>query len=115
MLKRPLTALAVLCVFAIPAQAQVCKASFYGAGEHLSRYTASGERFNPNALVAAHRFLAFGTRLRVSWRGRSVVVRVVDRGPAQRTGRCLDLSFAAARVIGLVAMGVATVRIEVVG
>ena len=88
-------------------------ASWYGAsGEYLNRHTASGEVFRPSALTAAHRSLPFGTRLRVSFRGRSVVVRVTDRGPAARTGRSLDLSRGAASAIGLTRVGVGRVVIE---
>jgi rare lipoprotein A len=73
-------------------------ASFYG-NESGSR-TASGQRFNQNAMTAAHRTLPFGTRLRVTHGGRSVVVTINDRGPFIR-GRVLDLSTGAARAIGL--------------
>jgi rare lipoprotein A len=86
-------------------------ASFYG-NESGSR-TASGQRFNQNALTAAHRSLPFGTRLRVSHGGRSVVVTVNDRGPFVR-GRVLDLSTGAARAIGLTGAGVGRVTAEVV-
>jgi rare lipoprotein A len=84
-------------------------ASFYG-NESGSR-TASGERFNENAMTCAHRSLPFGTRLRVTHGGRSVVVKVNDRGPFVR-GRVLDLSTAAARALGI--DGVGTVTAEVV-
>ena len=89
-------------------------ASWYGGakGERLALRTASGERFNPNALTAAHRSLPFGTRLRVGFRGRFVVVRVSDRGPAARTGRSLDLSRGAAALLGLTRVGVGRVSIE---
>ena len=89
-------------------------ASWYGGakGEHLARRTASGETFRPSALTAAHRSLPFGSRLRVSFRGRSVVVRIADRGPAARTGRSLDLSRGAAAVLGLTRVGVGRVKIE---
>ncbi|MBD2100719.1 septal ring lytic transglycosylase RlpA family protein [Leptolyngbya sp. FACHB-261] len=88
-------------------------ASWYGPGFHGNR-SASGEVFNQNAMTAAHRSLPFGTRVRVVNRsnGRSVVVRITDRGPYAR-GRVIDLSTAAARVLGLVQSGVAPVRIEV--
>ncbi len=77
------------------------RASWYGPGFH-GRRTASGERFNTNALTAAHRSLPFGTRVRVVNRrtGRSVVVRINDRGPFAH-GRVIDLSRAAAQSIGL--------------
>jgi len=81
------------------------KAFWYGAAHH-GRRTASGETFNRNALTAAHRSLPFGTRLRVTnaHTGRSVVVRVNDRGPFGG-GRVIDISHAAARTIGLSGVG----------
>ncbi|VIO65386.1 Endolytic peptidoglycan transglycosylase RlpA [Bradyrhizobium ivorense] len=86
-------------------------ASFYG-NESGSR-TASGQRFNQNAMTAAHRSLPFGTKLRVSHGGRSVVVTINDRGPFIR-GRVLDLSTGAARAIGLTGAGVGRVTAEVI-
>jgi rare lipoprotein A len=86
-------------------------ASFYG-NESGSR-TASGQRFNQNALTAAHRSLPFGTKLRVTHGGQSVVVTINDRGPFVR-GRVLDLSTGAARAIGLTGAGVGRVTAEVV-
>jgi rare lipoprotein A len=77
-------------------------ASHYG-NESGSR-TASGQRFNQNAMTAAHRSLPFGTKLKVSHGGRSVVVTINDRGPFIR-GRVLDLSTGAARAIGLGGVG----------
>lgn len=90
-------------------------ASWYGPGFHGNR-SASGERFNQNALTAAHRSLPFGTMVRVTnlRNGLSVVVRINDRGPFSR-GRIIDLSAAAARVIGLTSSGVASVTVEVLG
>ena len=87
------------------------KASFYG-NESGSR-TASGQRFNQNAMTAAHRSLPFGTKLRVTHGGRSVVVTVNDRGPFIR-GRVLDLSTGAARAVGLTGAGVGRVTAQVV-
>jgi rare lipoprotein A len=84
-------------------------ASYYG-NESGSK-TASGERFNQNAMTCAHRSLPFGTKLRVSAGGRSVVVTVNDRGPFVR-GRVLDLSKGAARALGM--GGLARVTAEVV-
>jgi rare lipoprotein A len=86
-------------------------ASFYGS-ESGSR-TASGQRFNQNAMTCAHRSLPFGTKLRVTHGGQSVVVTVNDRGPFIR-GRVLDLSTGAARAIGLTRAGVGRVTAEVV-
>ena len=86
-------------------------ASFYG-NESGSK-TASGQRFNQNAMTCAHRSLPFGTRLRVTHGGQSVVVTVNDRGPFVR-GRVLDLSTAAARAVGLTGAGVGRVTAEVI-
>lgn len=87
-------------------------ASWYGDPYH-GRPTASGERFDKNELTAAHKTLPFGTRLRVTYpaTGRSVVVRINDRGPFA-PGRDLDLSQAAAERLGLIPAGVARVRVE---
>ncbi|MCJ9705530.1 MULTISPECIES: septal ring lytic transglycosylase RlpA family protein [unclassified Bradyrhizobium] len=86
-------------------------ASFYG-NESGSK-TASGQRFNQNAMTAAHRSLPFGTKLRVTHGSQSVVVTINDRGPFIR-GRVLDLSTGAARAIGLTGRGVGRVTAEVV-
>ncbi len=86
-------------------------ASYYG-NESGSR-TASGQRFNQSAMTCAHRSLPFGTKLRVTHGGNSVVVTVNDRGPFVR-GRVLDLSTGAARAIGLTGAGVGRVTAEVV-
>jgi len=86
-------------------------ASFYG-NESGSK-TASGQRFNQEALTCAHRSLPFGTKLRVTHGGRSVVVTVNDRGPFIR-GRVLDLSTGAARAVGLTSAGVGHVTAEVI-
>lgn len=88
-------------------------ASWYGPGFH-GRRTANGERYNQYAMTAAHKTLAFGTRVRVTNlnNGRSVIVRINDRGPYIRS-RVIDLSAAAARNIGMVNSGVAPVRLEI--
>ncbi len=90
-------------------------ASWYGP-EFQGNLSASGEIFNQNAFTAAHRTLPFGTQVRVTnmHNGRSVVVRINDRGPYIQ-GRIIDLSTAAARVLGLMESGVAPVRIDVLG
>jgi rare lipoprotein A len=76
--------------------------------------TASGERFDKYALTAAHRTLPFGTRVRVTNRnnGKSVIVRINDRGPF-KPGRVIDLSLAAAGAIGMRSLGLAPVAVEV--
>lgn len=75
-------------------------ASFYGDEDEPSGKTASGQKFNQEAMTAAHLTLPFGTRLKVTHEGRSVVVTVNDRGPYIK-GRVLDLSTGAARAIGI--------------
>jgi rare lipoprotein A len=76
--------------------------------------TASGERFNPHGLTAAHRSLPLGTKVRVTnnYNGRSVVVRINDRGPFTG-GRVIDVSLGAAKQLGMISSGVASVKIEV--
>jgi rare lipoprotein A len=88
-------------------------ASWYGPGFHGNQ-SASGEIFNQHAMTAAHRTLPFGTRVLVTNldNGQSVVVRINDRGPFHGN-RIIDLSTAAARVLGVVSSGVAPVRLEV--
>ena len=86
-------------------------ASFYG--NESGRKTASGQRFNQNAMTEAHRTLPFGTKLRVTQGDRSVVVTINDRGPFIR-GRVLDLSTGAARAVGLTSAGVGRVVAEVI-
>ncbi len=91
------------------------KASWYGPG-FAGRKTANGERFNPSALTAAHRKLPFNTTVRVTnlENGKSVVVRINDRGPYAGR-RVIDLSKAAAQKIGLLKSGVDMVEIESIG
>ena len=107
------TAVLALCaLMCLESAAQAQVASYYGK-ELAGRRTASGERFNPGAMTAAHRTLPFGTRVRVTniHNGRSVIVRINDRGPFVK-GRSIDLSSGAARAIG---MGTAAnVRMEVI-
>lgn len=88
--------------------AQTGQASYYRHGKH----TASGERFDPLDYTAAHRSLAFGTRVLVTnlANGKSVIVRINDRGPHVR-GRIIDLSLNAAKVLDITGEGVAEVRI----
>ena len=83
-------------------------ASYYG-NESGSR-TASGARFNQNAMTCAHRSLPFGTKLRVSHGGRSIIVTVNDRGPFVR-GRVIDLSRGAARALGISGLGQVTAEV----
>jgi rare lipoprotein A len=98
------------------AGAQIVRASWYGGGERLNRRTSTGETFRPSGLTAAHRTLPFGTRVEVvnMATGARTVVRINDRGPAQWTGRDLDLSRGAARMIGMIGTGTAVVAIRVI-
>ena len=90
-------------------------ASYYGA-ELAGNRTANGERFNPNAMTAAHRSLPMGTKVRVinKANGKSVVVRINDRGPFAKK-RILDVSKGAAEKISMVRSGTARVEIHVIG
>jgi rare lipoprotein A len=87
-----------------------CQASYYGTGTT----TANGEKFDPTALTAAHKTLPFNTRVRVTNKsnGKSVVVRINDRGPFV-AGRCLDLTTAAFQVIASLSSGVVSVTYQV--
>ncbi len=111
-----LIALFALCnIFTLTIQAQSDgKASYYSNGLH-GRRMSNGERYDRNAFTCAHRTLPFGTRLRITnpRNGKSVIVRVTDRGPFVR-GRVVDLSYAAARELGTIASGVAYVKVELV-
>ena len=93
-----------------PAEGNSCQASYYWQGQT----TASGERFNPNDLTAAHKTLPLGSKVKVTnpSSGKTVVVRINDRGPYVG-GRCLDLSKAAMETIGGTSSGVITVNYEV--
>lgn len=95
-----------------PAGGQHGVASYYWQPQRV----ASGGWFDPNAMTAAHKTLPFGTRVRVTHlgNGRSVEVRINDRGPYV-AGRIIDLSKAAAAVIGMTGQGIARVAVEVVG
>jgi len=90
-------------------------ASYYAESQD-SRRTACGERYDMHALTAAHPTLPFGSRVRVTNldNGRSVVVRINDRGPYVE-GRVIDLSYAAARELQFISRGTARVRLEVLG
>jgi rare lipoprotein A len=91
-------------------------ASWYGGGPRSlepNTHTANGERFNKWGLTAAHRTLPLGTRLLLSHGGRSVIVRVNDRGPAAWTGRSLDVSRGAATRLGLIQSGTGRVNVTV--
>ncbi|MBR1594638.1 MAG: septal ring lytic transglycosylase RlpA family protein [Alloprevotella sp.] len=107
----------ILALFAFAANAQEYQAtgiaSYYGKILH-GRKTASGERFDMNKMTCAHRTLPFGTILNVRdlKTGRSVNVRVTDRGPYGR-GRVVDLSLAAAKALGIESRGVAQVEVTI--
>src|SRR5215472_13648568 len=98
MIRQICAALAVTCL-STSALAETCVASRYG---YSGGRTASGERMDPNAMTAAHRTRPFGSHVTVTSHstGRSVTVRINDRGPFVK-GRCIDLSTGAARVLGL--------------
>lgn len=113
--KIALVATLLLTIGFTPLQAQLPqkgKASYYSKKFH-GRKTASGERLHPDSLTCAHRTYPFGTKLKVynPANGRSVVVRVTDRGPYVR-GRIIDLSWRAAKELGIISQGVGTVFVQ---
>jgi rare lipoprotein A len=97
------------------AQAETGKISYYGA-KFAGRTTASGERFNPNAMTMAHKSLPFGSKVKVTnlANKRSVVLRVNDRGPSI-ADRVADVSHAAARKLHMTQRGVVKGKLTVVG
>jgi rare lipoprotein A len=97
-----------------PIKAWVGNASWYGPGFN-GRKTANGERFDCEALTAAHPNLPFGSVVRIINRrtGKAQVVRINDRGPYQE-GREIDVSYRVARELGLIHSGVSQVRLELV-
>ncbi|KPF53059.1 hypothetical protein IP85_19000 [Rhizobium sp. AAP116] len=107
----------IAALFAFAPSSANAKSSCGGASWYaLTSKTASGERMNPTRLTAAHKTLPFGTKLKVTnaRSGKSVVVRINDRGPFIR-GRVLDLSKAAAQNIGMIRSGHAKVCYEIIG
>ena len=96
--------------------AEAGKIAYYGR-KFAGRKTASGERFNPNAMTMAHRSLPFGSMVKVtnSKSGKSVVLRVNDRGPVSPADRVGDVSVAAARKLGMLRAGVIAADLQVVG
>jgi len=104
-----LAAAALTLALAAPAHAGSMVSSYYWQGNK----TANGERYHSEGLTAAHKTLPFGTRLRVTYRGKSVTVRVNDRGPFVK-GRQLDLSRGAARQLGMLNAGVAAVQVDAI-
>jgi len=112
-MKLLITLLTGLFLFVSPAHSTI--ASWYDCAKpgecSRSKRTANGEKFNPNALTAAHKTLPFGTKVKVTHKGRSVIVRINDRGPFIK-GRHIDLSRAAARKIGC--HGVCKVTMKVI-
>jgi rare lipoprotein A len=103
---------AVLLIFICGAFSATAESGIASIYAYSSTKTANGERANPDGLTAAHRTLAFGTRVRVTHRrnGRSVTVRINDRGPFVR-GRVIDLTPAGARALNF--SGLAPVKLEV--
>jgi rare lipoprotein A len=107
-MQKIIAAVGGLLLTAMPASATSMLASWYGPGFH-GRTTASGQTYNQFGYTAAHKSLPFGTRLRVCYQG-CVDVRINDRGPFIGP-RELDLSYGAAAAIGLVDVGVGTVKV----
>lgn len=112
MSKAALLAVALSCAVVTAAHAETGKASFYGGSRHHGHPMANGQRFDQNSDSCAHRSHRFGTRLRVTWRGRSVECVVRDRGPFM-PGRIVDLSVAGARALKMQKAGVVPVTVEI--
>jgi rare lipoprotein A len=111
-MNRITASLICLALLAAPAAAVTTGyASYYKTG----KLTANGERYNPQGLTAAHRKLPFGTKVKVTnlRNGKSVIVRINDRGPFIKN-RVIDLSWGAAKVIGISRLGVAKISYVVI-
>lgn len=106
------TIITLLCLTSADAQTHRGKASYYSKRATGAR-TANGERIHHDSMTCAHRTLPFGTLLRVKnlRNGKEVTVRVTDRGPHSRN-RIIDLSYGAARELGMLSQGIALVEIE---
>ena len=91
---------------------EIGKASFYGGGKHSGKRMANGKIFDKNALTCAHNKYPFGTKLRVSYKGKSVIVTVTDRGGFNKLGRLIDLSEGAFKKLAPLSKGVIKVKIE---
>lgn len=116
-MKRLIAAIAVSAVMSLGVfEGNSLAASFSGLASYYKsgKRTANGERYNPNGFTAAHRNLPFGTKVRVTNQktGKSVVVRINDRGPFIR-GRVIDVSYGAAKALGMHRSGVARVKVRV--
>lgn len=100
---------ALLMLSCMSVDAVEVKASWYYEGT----ITANGERYNPDGLTVAHKTLPFGTKLRLTYHGKSIIVRVNDRGPYIR-GRTIDLSRGAAKALGCIKIGVCVVDMVII-
>jgi rare lipoprotein A len=97
-------------LMSLPAHAETrCGVASYYAHAHHGRTMANGKPFNMHAMTAAMWGPKFGTRYRVTSGGKSVVVTITDRGPAKRLNRIIDLSYAAAKQLGMIRAGTASV------
>jgi rare lipoprotein A len=109
---RTFAATSLFCLLSIPAHAEECVASVYSVGDpsQPGTQTASGVPLNDNALTAAHKSLPFGTKVQVTNKknGNSVTVTITDRGPYVR-GRCIDITKAGARALGIAGLAPVTV------
>jgi len=109
--------LIIALLIASPALGETGKASWYGGGEKLNQYTASGQEFNPEDLTCASYQWPMGTRLRVTNQANNKTVTVIinDLGPAKRLNRMIDLTRRAFSMIADLRRGVITVKVEVIG
>ncbi len=109
---RSFAAMSIFCLLSAPAGAEECVASVYSVGDasQPGTQTASGIPLNDNALTAAHKSLPFGTKVQVTNKknGNSVTVTITDRGPYVR-GRCIDITKAGARALGIAGLAPVTV------
>ncbi len=98
-------------LFVTTTPAAAMKASWYGVGDGSGTHTAEGKRFNPHALGAAHPSWPFGTKVRVTYRGKSLCIPITDRGPFVK-GRGIDVTYGVAKRLGFVEAGVVDLKVK---
>ena len=102
---------AVMCLLFVSTPVAAEKVSWYGIGDGSGSHTAEGKRFNPHALGAAHRKWKFGTKVRVTYKGKSLCIPITDRGPFKK-GRELDVTYEVARQLGMLKAGVVDLQVK---
>jgi len=110
-MKKYILIIPLLVILGVPKYTEASVMSMTASWYECCKMTANGEHFNPNGYTAAHKTLPFGTKLRVTYNGKSIIVRINDRGPFI-VGRQLDLTRGAAMALGCKGVGICKVKVE---